>query len=230
MITGINSQIIFSVMSTDWETNFTDLETKITDFKLIEGALFSLSLTTSVSLSCFLSPVHSLAAHPFFWGCSATSAWLPDFLYLPRICSHLRLQSLLRHWPGIFRHFKALDHCQISFIFLAFSGILGRKLWALNHAKLPDFLYFPRNSRTQSLGFGSLPDFLYFLRFSGILGRSLWALGHARLSDFRYFPRILRHSCIFLGFLGRIRTATRCSGRKEKRDRSAIGWGDAGPV
>ena len=98
MITVINFLRIFSVMITDCETNFTDLETKITDLKLIEGALLSLSLcltiSPSASLFCFLSPVLSLVAHPFFLRCSAMPAWLPDFLYLPRICKHLRLHSL----------------------------------------------------------------------------------------------------------------------------------------
>ena len=84
MITGRNSLKTFSVMIADWETNFTDLQAKITDIKLVEGALLSLSLSLSppsfsfffslsLSLFLFLSLLVSpslafslLAACPFF--------------------------------------------------------------------------------------------------------------------------------------------------------------------
>ena len=76
-------------MITGWEANFTGLEAKITDLKLVEGALLSLSLflylcslslslylfispSVHLSLCCFLSPLLSLSARPFFLCCSAS--------------------------------------------------------------------------------------------------------------------------------------------------------------
>ena len=117
---------IFSVMITDWETNFTDLETKNIDLKFIlflSLSLFlslalSLSLSLSVSpslslslshnlsvtlLSCFLSPVLSLAAHPLFLRCSAS-----DFQAFEVAISGLRIGTKppdFLYFPGIFRHF-----------------------------------------------------------------------------------------------------------------------------
>ena len=119
MITGIDSLRIFSVVMTDRETNFTDLETKITDLKLIEGALLSLSLSISPCLPLLLSLSLAFA-----------------------LCSSL-LSALFCVSKRPFR-----PRCQISCILLGFRlGVLGcqRYLWAfwggrwvLDHSKLPD--------------------------------------------------------------------------------------------
>ena len=74
MITGIHSLKLFSVMIPNWETNFTDLQAKIANIKLVEGALLSLSffistLCFSLSLSLLVPPSLAfslLAASPFF--------------------------------------------------------------------------------------------------------------------------------------------------------------------
>ena len=79
---------------------------------------------------------------------------------LPRIFRHFRTQALtLVHakLPDscIFLGFAGIgassglqitQSCQISCIFQGFASSSGCKLWELNHAKLPDFLYFPRIS------------------------------------------------------------------------------------
>ena len=64
-------------MTTDWETNFADLQAKLADVKLVEGTLLSLSLSPyfliplSLSLPLLLS-LFSLLVHSFCVGAGHT--------------------------------------------------------------------------------------------------------------------------------------------------------------
>ena len=130
MTTGINSLRIFSVIITDWETNFTDLETIFANLKLIEGALLSLSLSHHPSLSCFPSPLLSVFALCSSLLFALFCIWKRPF----RSRCQISCIFLISGWnPYIFLGFRGggfwIAQTQIFSIFLGFGGILGWNLW-----------------------------------------------------------------------------------------------------
>ena len=142
MITGINFLRIFSVMMTDCETNFTDSDAKITDLKLIEGALLSLSHHFSINLPLLLS----LST---FTCCSSLLFAL--FRHAGRAARFPVFAKDLQAFEVAVSGLWSTQNCQISGIGLGFSGTLGRNsgLWITQNCQIS----------------------CIFLGFSGILGR-----------------------------------------------------------
>ena len=132
------------MMITDWETNFTDSEAKITDLKLMECALLSPSLIVSPSLAfslpCVLSLLVLMASGlvtvPLLCaedhaGCGAR------FLYFPRICRHFRMKFLgfgFLH-AADFLYFRS----DLSAFWDEFSGLLSTQScisWMFRHFRM----------------------------------------------------------------------------------------------